>query len=205
MQVQLAPHPLLDAGLVEIDLPDPLVELPSPPWLVELLRDDGGSVTAPDQEVRAPVRDLLRHSGFRPTGRSKPSSEYLARAAADARLGAINLAVDLCNAASLRSGLPISVVDVDRAQAPLRIDVAPEGSRYVFNRSGQEIDVGRLICLFDAIGPCANPVKDAERTKTVDSTRRLLFVVWGTRALPGRTADTAAQLHEHAARAIGGR
>ena len=36
-----------------------------------------------------------------------------------------------------------------------------------------------LICLCDARGPCANPVKDAQRTKTHGGTTRTLTVIWG--------------------------
>jgi DNA/RNA-binding domain of Phe-tRNA-synthetase-like protein len=196
------PHPLLDPGCSVFEAGGPLGGSPSPPWLVELLGAGARSpFEAPDERVRAAVRDLLRHGGFKPTGRSKPSSEYLARTAADGGLPSINLAVDLCNAVSLHSGLPISVVDLDRAQAPLRIGIAAAGSRFVFNRSGQEIEVGGLVGLADAAGPCANPVKDAQRTKTDGGTRRALFVVWGTRSLPGRTAAALAWLEELAARA----
>jgi DNA/RNA-binding domain of Phe-tRNA-synthetase-like protein len=145
-----------------------------------------------DDAVRTAVRDLLRHGGYKPTGRGKPSSEYLVRAVSEGALGSINVAVDTCNAVSLRSGLPISVIDLDRARPPLRVAVAPAGASYVFNASGQVIDVGGLLCLGDADGPCANGVKDAQRTKTRASTTRTLSVVWGTRALPGRTAETAA-------------
>ena len=33
------------------------------------------------EQVRQDVRDLLRHGGYKPTGRGKPASEYLVRAA----------------------------------------------------------------------------------------------------------------------------
>jgi DNA/RNA-binding domain of Phe-tRNA-synthetase-like protein len=36
-----------------------------------------------------------------------------------------------------------------------------------------------LVCLFDANGPCGNAVKDSQRTKTTDDTRRTVSVVWG--------------------------
>jgi DNA/RNA-binding domain of Phe-tRNA-synthetase-like protein len=65
--------------------------------------------------------------------------------------------------------------------------VAPAGASYVFNASGQSIDLEGLLCLFDAEGPCANAVKDSQRTKTQGDTRRTLTVLWGTKALPGRT------------------
>jgi len=43
-----------------------------------------------------------------------------------------------------------------------------------------------LLCLADEQGPCANAVKDSQRTKTGDTTTRLLTVIWGTTELPGR-------------------
>jgi DNA/RNA-binding domain of Phe-tRNA-synthetase-like protein len=134
------------------------------------------------------VRALLRQGGFKPTGRSKPASEYLLKAVRDNQLSSINLAVDACNVVSLHSGLPISVVDLDRAREPFRVGIAPAGASYVFNPSGQTIDLSGLLCLFDAEGPCANAVKDAQRTKTTDATHRTLSLLWGTTALSGRAA-----------------
>jgi DNA/RNA-binding domain of Phe-tRNA-synthetase-like protein len=98
--------------------------------------------------------------------------------------------------ASLHSGLPISVVDLDRTQAPLRVAVAGKDAQYVFNATGQVIDVAGLPCLFDAAGPCANAVKDAQRTKTQPGTRTTLSVIWGARALGDRTARTVAWYRE---------
>ena len=190
IDVQIAAHPLLDLGLLEVEYPQPLGAL-----VVRELSTPSAPLQS-DDDVRRAVRDLLRHGGFKPTGRSKPSSEYLLQTASTAQWPAINAAVDVANAASLHSGLPISVVDLDRTAPPLRVEVAAAGARYVFNRSGQEIDVGGLLCLSDAEGPCANAVKDAQRTKTGDDTRRTLVLVWGTRALPGRTAATVAWCRE---------
>jgi DNA/RNA-binding domain of Phe-tRNA-synthetase-like protein len=164
-------------------LGQPLERLASPAWLQDLLRADATAPLRAPAELRAAVRDLLRGRGYRPTGRGKPSSEYLAGAAAEGRLGSINAVVDAGNAVSLHSGLPISVVDLDLCKPPLRIDVPQDGSKYVFNRGGQEIDVGGLLSLFDADGPCANAVKDAQRTKTSPATTRVLGIVWGS-ALP---------------------
>jgi DNA/RNA-binding domain of Phe-tRNA-synthetase-like protein len=183
----LDPHPLLDAVAFTTRLPAPLGELPSPPWLAALLSPQAEAPLASDEAVRGHVRDLLRHGGYKPTGRGKPASEYLVRAAGEGALSSINAAVDACNVVSLQSGLPISVVDLGRARAPLRIGVAPAGAQYVFNASGQSIDLAGLLCLFDAEGPCANAVKDAQRTKTDAGTRDTLSVLWGTRALPGRS------------------
>jgi DNA/RNA-binding domain of Phe-tRNA-synthetase-like protein len=184
----LDPHPLLDLRAFVTAFPRPLGESPSPPGLRALLAADAAAPLHSDDEVREAVRALLRHGGFKPTGRSKPASEYLLKAVREGLLAPINLAADACNAVSLHSGLPVSVIDLDRARGPLRVGVAPAGASYVFNASGQSIDLAGLLCLFDAEGPCANAVKDAQRTKTTAETRRTLSLLWGTTALPGRAA-----------------
>jgi DNA/RNA-binding domain of Phe-tRNA-synthetase-like protein len=184
------PHPLLDLRAFATTFPRPLGEMAAPDVL---------KLPAPlasGDAVREAVRALLRHGGFKPTGRSKPASEYLLKAVREGTLTAINLAVDACNVVSLNSGLPISVVDLDRARPPLRVGLAPSGASYIFNAAGQTIDLGGLLCLFDAEGPCANAVKDAQRTKTTADTRRTLSLIWGTTALPGRAARTEAWYRE---------
>src|SRR5262249_55086926 len=135
-------HPLLDLRAFVTRLPRPLGEMPSPPELQALLALDAPAPLGSDDRVREAVRQLLRHGGFKPTGRSKPASEYLLRAVGEGKLASINVAVDVCNVVSLHSGLPISVVDLDRAREPFRVGLAPAGAIYVFNASGQAIDVG---------------------------------------------------------------
>lgn len=188
LTLTVAPHPLLDATAFVSEFPQPIGGMPPAEWLSAQLALTSPAPMSADDAVRATVRDLLRHGGFKPTGRSKPASEYLLRAAGEGTLSAINPAVDACNVVSLHSGLPISVVDLERAAAPYSVSIAPAGTSYVFNASGQVIDVGGLLCLNDAAGPCANAVKDAQRTKTHAGTTRTLSVVWGAVALPGRAA-----------------
>ncbi len=183
------PHPLLDLRCFVTEFPRPLGETHSPPELWALLDADAAVPLRAEEIVREAVRALLRHGGFKPTGRSKPASEYLLKAVRDNRLGPINPAVDVCNIVSFHSGLPISVVDLDRVREPLRVGLAPAGTSYVFNASGQCIDLAGLLCLFDADGPCANAVKDAQRTKTTAESRRTLSLIWGTVALPNRTGQ----------------
>jgi DNA/RNA-binding domain of Phe-tRNA-synthetase-like protein len=174
-------HPLLCAASFVTELPAPLNELTSPEWLLALHAPDSSAPVTRSEELRGAVRDLLRNAGYKPTGRGKPSSEYLVRAASEGGLPRINLVVDACNAVSLHSGLPISVVDLELTRAPLRISLGTVDTQYVFNASGQTIDVENLLCLFDADGPCANAVKDAQRTKTHAGTRQTLTVIWGVR------------------------
>lgn len=186
----IAPHPHLHLRRLFVTLPSAVGALPSP---TALLRADAATPMPPvDDDVRGHIRDLLRHGGFKPTGRSKPSAEYLARAATEGTLASINLLVDVGNAVSLHSGIPISVVDLARARPPLHVEIAPSDASFVFNASGQTIDVGGLLGLADADGPCANAVKDAQRTKTDPSTTRALFLLWGHRAVATRVDAAAA-------------
>jgi DNA/RNA-binding domain of Phe-tRNA-synthetase-like protein len=189
-------HPLLDVRAFTTAFPRALGEVTTPPDTLALLALDAPAPLRGDDASREAVRRLLRHGGFKPAGRSKPASEYLVKAVGDKTLGAINAAVDVCNVVSLHSGLPISVVDLAKAKPPFRIAVAAAGASYVFNASGQSIDLAGLLCLLDALGPCGNAVKDAQRTKTDAATRETLTVIWGTTELPGRAERAAAWYRE---------
>jgi DNA/RNA-binding domain of Phe-tRNA-synthetase-like protein len=188
--LRIEPHPLLNAATFVTVFPGPLGTIATPAAALDALRLDGPAPVQRDETVRSAVRDLLRHGGYKPTGRGKPASEYLVRAATEGALGSINAAVDVCNAVSLHSALPISVVDLDRARGAFEIRIAPAGASYVFNAAGQEIELSGLLCLFDADGPCANAVRDAQRTKTRDETVATLSVVWGCVGFETRLEQT---------------
>ena len=179
LAIRIDDYPGLKVAAFATEFPGPLGQVGSPTWLVDLLRLDVEAPVSRSEELRVAVRDLLRQRGYKPTGRGKPASEYLVRAAEQGTLRSINAAVDACNAVSLHSGLPISVVDLDKTTPPYVIKPGEPGARYVFNPAGQEIDVAGLLCLYDAAGPCANAVKDAQRTKTDDDTMRTLTIIWG--------------------------
>jgi DNA/RNA-binding domain of Phe-tRNA-synthetase-like protein len=189
--ITIDPHPSLELAYLTATFPRPLGEMATPDAVLGLFSVSAKAPMSSSDEVREKVRDMLRHGGYKPTGRGKPASEYLLRAASEGKLGPINLPVDICNAVSLHSGLPISVVDLGRAAPPFRAGIATAGQSYVFNASGQEIDLQGLLCLFDAEGPCANAVKDSQRTKTSAQTTRVLVCVWGHRELPGRALEAA--------------
>lgn len=188
------PHPLLHLVAFETTFPRSLGDMSSPDALRAGLVDGANVPLSRDDTIRADVRDLLRHGGYKPTGRGKPASEYLVKAAARG-LRSINVAVDACNAVSLHSGLPISVVDGERLVEPLAVRIAGDES-YVFNASGQEIRLKGLLCLHDAEGPCANAVKDCQRTKTHDGTTRTVSIVWGVNRHREHTERAAAWYRE---------
>ncbi len=193
MKISVAEHPLLDSQCFISEFPSGLQEHPTPSTILKYFAPDATAPLARSEQVKASVRDLLRHGGFKPTGRSKPASEYLIKAIEKGWFTTekgINLAVDACNAASLHSGLPISVIDLDKTHGALEIKLCPPETNYVFNPTGQTIDVSGLISLHDESGPCAGPVKDSQRTKTHDGTRQTLSIIWGTHELPERTQST---------------
>ncbi len=185
---------MLHARAFTTRFPMPLRELGSPDWLAALLREGADLALERDEDLRVAIRDLLRQGGYRPTGRGKPSSEYLVRAASAGELAPINAAVDTCNAISLASGIPISVVDSELASPPLRIALGEPDASYVFNSAGQAIELAGLLCLYDLGGPCANAVKDSQRTKTRVETRSTLSVLWGTQLFRPRT-DRALEVY----------
>jgi len=172
-------HPLLKPAAFTTSFPRPLGEIPTPSELLDLLRLDAPAPIRRDDPLRTKVRDMLRVWGHKPAGRGKPASEYLVRAVGEGGLGSINVAVDVCNVVSLHSGFPIALVDLEKSRPPFRVAPGPEDGSYVFNASGQAMSLKGLICLFDAEGPCGNPVKDAQRIKTRDTTTRTLTVLWG--------------------------
>jgi DNA/RNA-binding domain of Phe-tRNA-synthetase-like protein len=196
MTITVAAHPLARVTAFSTLFPRPLGEMTTPSALTQLLRADAAAPCTRDEAVRQAVRDMLRVGGYKPTGRGKPAAEYLVRAAADETLDGINVAVDACNAVSLHSGLPISVVDASLARAPYRIAVAGAGERYVFNRAGQEIELQGLLCLYDADGACGNAVKDSQRTKTRPETVATLSVIWGVAGHERRLAEATSWYRE---------
>ena len=192
-------HPLLHPVAFTTDFRDALGKLGVPDWLEALLDLEADVPLQRSEELRGAARDLLRNGGYKPTGRGKPASEYLVRAADEGALSSINAAVDACNAVSLASGVPISVVDVDRASLPFRVRIVKAAS-YVFNAAGQEIRLDGLLCLHDAKGPCANAVKDCQRTKTNSETTRTLSVLWGPRSHAAEVESALAWYRELLAR-----
>jgi DNA/RNA-binding domain of Phe-tRNA-synthetase-like protein len=172
--------------------------------LVEIRRGED----FPPPERRTAVRKLLRAGGFHASGRNKPASEYLAARARAGDYPFHSNVVDIGNCISLRSGLPISVLDLDRALEggdSLSIRLGTEHESYVFNPAGQEIRLRGLLCVARANGPAlGNPVKDSMGSKVTPETRRVIGVIYASRAnaplqeIDGHLLEFARLLREHA-------
>ena len=164
-----------------------------------------GSLVFPDA-VRAAIRDVLRKGGYKPTGRGKPASEFLLGAAAQAGLPRINNLVDVLNLVSLRHAHPISLFDAEKLAEPLCVRLGGEGESYVFNASGQTMDIAGLpvICRGAEREAVGNAVKDSMQAKVHADTRSVLAVIYGSSVLPEQLLKAccdalAEQLALHAA------
>lgn len=179
-------------------------------WLDALLaRAERGDELVSDA-VRSEVRAMLRHGVYRPTGRGKPASEFLLQAALRREFPRVNGPVDANNAVSLASGLPGSIFDADFAGSRLHIRYGQPGESYVFNPSGQSIDLEDLVVVCRDVGgswePCGNPVKDSMATKVRAESRGVVAILYVPRAFGTETAlRWASQFAETLASACGAR
>ena len=159
-----------------------------------------------DEAVRKAARDLLRHGRYKPTGRGKPASEYLLRSAQQEEFvfPRINAPVDVANYVSLKTLLPISLWDLDLAEAAhFRFRLGQPGEAYAFNTAGQTIKLDDLVvgCRLsdgEADEPIVNPVKDSLATKTTDQTRRVAACIYTPLAVvsPDDLASICAEFAE---------
>ncbi len=197
-------------GIVLVEGVDPDAPAPELDAAVAMLVARRREQEFPSAELKTAVRDLLRSRGYKPSGRGKPASEYLAGTARKDAFPRIGALVDAANLYSLLTGLPISLIDLDAARASgasLEIRTGVAGESYVFNGSGQEIELTGLICLAQVGGPpIANPVKDSLATRTGPETRNVLAVIYATSdAGPADIVERmAAQLGDQITRHAGG-
>jgi DNA/RNA-binding domain of Phe-tRNA-synthetase-like protein len=150
------------------------------------VRVGAGDYEIPEDRRRA-VRQLLKLGGFSPSGRNRPAHELLVR---DLRerggFNHINNVVDVNNVVSLESLLPISIFDVDKLAGPLTVRIGEPEEGYVFNQSGQWLDVKRCIvcCRGQTPGePVGSPVKDSMATKIFEGAASFLGVIYANREL----------------------
>jgi len=178
-------HPDLIVGLAFIDGLD---VAPSSGALAAWFDDVVATAPDPPEAVRQSIRQLLKRGGFKATGRNKPASEYLAEARRAGDFPRIYDVVDVNNALSLMTGWPMSVLDLDRSLAlsplgALEIRFGRPGESYVFNPTGQSIELAGLLGIAAVDGPMlGNPVKDAMHAKVQPGTRRVVAALYASRA-----------------------
>jgi len=170
-----------------------------PPTFLNLLLKatvDVGEEAVPSS-VRQRVRKILRHGKYKPSGRSKPASEFLLRAALSESFPLVNGPVDVNNAISLESGFPGSIFDVALSGKRLLIRRGLPEEAYVFNPSGQTIDLEDLLLVCrktqDGWEACGNPVKDAMTTKISAITTDVVAVLYVPVDEPAASVEALAQ------------
>jgi DNA/RNA-binding domain of Phe-tRNA-synthetase-like protein len=150
----------------------------------------------PPAKLKDAVRDMLRAGGYKPAGRQKPASEYLAQAAREGRFPLINNAVDCNNLLSLETGLPISLLDLGCFTDSALVRIAADGESYVFNASGHEMDLAGLLCVCSSERkPLGNAVKDSMEGKLKDGSRDFAGFIYAPSA-----CVSAAALRAHGER-----
>lgn len=166
----------------------------------------------PPPKTHSAIRDLLRRGGYKPKGRNKPASEYLAAAAQHGEFPRINNLVDINNLLSLQTGWPMSIIDLERAcgedDCALEVRLGRKGESYVFNAAGHSIELEGLLGVGRRGGELlANPVKDAMTAKVHDETRDVIVFVYASKRVTDDTAlntvldDFSALLRKEAAAA----
>ena len=172
------PHSGLIAGIILAD--DVVLTAAKPAQMEELekLAEIRNRQEFPSGKLKQSVRSMLKDGGFKPTGRNKPASEYLAQSAREERFPFINNLVDINNYLSLFSGLPMTILDRDITGENLNLRLGREGESYIFNPSGQEIDLSGLICICNDDGPLGNPVKDSMKAKVTENTKNIIAVIY---------------------------
>jgi hypothetical protein len=163
--------------------------------LLDRVRSAGEGFLSPAR--KSAVRGMLRFGNYKPAGRSKPSSEYLLAAALEGEFPLVNGPVNVNNAVSLEWGYPASIFDLELCGPDLLLRRGKAGESYVFNLSGQSINLEDLLCVCRCEDgnwlPCGNPVKDAMVTKIRESTSSLAAVVYAPSSESRAEIEAAAE------------
>ena len=191
-------RPMMPRLSFKLDHPDLIVGVavvsgldagPSVGLLAEWLDERIAKADDPPEATRQAVRQLLKHGGFKATGRNKPASEYLAEARKRGEFPRVLDCVDVMNVISLESGFPISILDLEKVRAlypevaerGLCVRLGAPGESYAFNTSGHSIELANLIGVAVDSGPMiANPVKDSMPTKVGPHTREVMAVIYAS-------------------------
>jgi DNA/RNA-binding domain of Phe-tRNA-synthetase-like protein len=124
---------------------------------------------------------MLRNGKYKPTGRGKPASEYLINYfIKNKEFPFINNIVDINNYISFSTQLPISTFDSDKCDNQITIRHGVSGEKYIFNNSGQEIDLEDLLLVSDSNKALGNPVKDSMKTKISNTTKNIFATIYST-------------------------
>lgn len=153
--------------------------------------------TGTREAARAAARDVLRNGSYKPTGRGKPASEYLFSAAQQGRFPRVNALVDAANLVSLAHLVPISLWDLELSGSRcFEFRLGAAGESYLFNPSGQSLELHDLVSGYALGGrvaqPIVTPVKDSMATKITPASRNVAACIYYPLSVGGATAASIA-------------
>ena len=147
--------------------------------IIQILIKERKEQEFPGEKLKGEIRNLLKTGGFKATGRNKPASEYLIQALKEDRFPFINNLVDINNYLSVKSAFPISLLDSDITGPSALIRFGKENEKYIFNTSGQELDLKGCICICDEKGePLGTPVKDSMKGKLKENSENVIGIIF---------------------------
>ncbi len=131
------------------------------------------------------VRGLFKSAGMDPS-RYRPSSEALLRRVLKGQgLTRINAIVDINNACSLGSCLPVGSYDRARLGAHVHVRIGEPGEAYA--GIARVFDANGKLVAADEQGPFGSPIADSERSLVRVTTHEVLVLVYA----PPDVADAA--------------
>ena len=143
------------------------------------------------RDVNESTRKAYKLLGKQPS-RYRPSAEALRRRILKGNdILSIHNAVDIINYISIYSGFSISIFDYSKIQGPIIFNI---GDKSNYNTIGRGImNIEKLPCLYDNIGPFGNPCSDSYRTSIEHFSESILMVIYdfGPNALLSKTLDKA--------------
>ncbi|MCX7830712.1 MAG: phenylalanine--tRNA ligase beta subunit-related protein [Acidobacteria bacterium] len=151
------------------------------------------------EEIKRVVRNMLRYGKYKPSGRGKPASEYLWESAQEGRFPFINNFVDCLNFVSLKSGLPISLIDIEKANTEnFKIRRGKSGESYIFNSAGQILNLEDLLLTasLESDEPFATPVKDSQKTKIDGNSKKITAIIYSPKEMQDFLFDAVKELTE---------
>lgn len=137
----------------------------------------GGPEGAPADIAVETYKTALTRLGRNPN-RYRISSDALLRRARKDGVPQILPLVDLNNALSLQSGLPIGCYDLARVEGAIVFRQGRDGEGMATLGKG-EMDVAKLPLLADDAGPFGSTVSDSVRCRVTEATTAPFFVMYG--------------------------
>lgn len=130
-----------------------------------------------EQPVIQAARAAYKALGQDPSRYRLSAEALLRRLMKSQSLYRINNVVDIINLVSLETGFSMGAYDSQQIEGPIVLRAGTADDDYEGLGRGA-LNIDRLPCLSDRIGPFGTPTSDSLRTSVQDNTQQLLLVVF---------------------------